>query len=168
MSMTTYEPTNMQVAGYVDVAIGAGFANVNTPKLSELTMLVTCAIQGVTSTTNMQTTSQQDLCNKDAYDVLQSRTRTLEQLVFKGDGAASEAAFLALVAEESLVSMFVRPYKRSVKEGGTALAVGDKGDAYNFKVGSLDRGPVTVGGEWTYVVTPTEVKRSTLNVALIA
>ena len=166
MSMTTYEPTNMQVAGYVDVAIGAGFANVNTPKLSELTMLVTCAIQGVTSTTNLQTTSQQGLCNKDAFDVLQSRTRTLEQLVFKGDGAASEATFLALVAEEALVSMFVRPYKRSVKEGGTALAAADKGDAYNFKVGSLDRGPVAVGGEWTYVVTPTEVKRSSLNVAL--
>lgn len=166
MSMTTYEPTNMQVAGYVDVAIGAGFANVNTPKLSELTMLVTCAIQGVTSTTNLQTTSKQDLCNKDAYDVLQARTRTVEQLVFKGDGAANEAAFLALVAEEALVSMFVRPYKRSVKEGGTALAAADKGDAYNFKVGSLDRGPVAVGGEWTYVVTPTEVKRSALNVAL--
>lgn len=168
MSMTTYEPTNMQVAGYVDVAIGAGFANVNTPKLSELTMLVTCAIQGVTSTTNLQATSQQGLCNKDAYDVLRSRTRTLEQLIFKGDGAASETAFLALVAEEALAGMFVRPYKRSVKEGGTALAVGDKGDAYNFKVGSLDRGPVAVGGEWTYVVTSTEVKRSSLNVALIA
>ena len=168
MSMTTYEPTNMQVAGYVDVAIGAGFANVNAPKRSELTMLVTCAIQGVTSTTNVQTTSQQGLCNKDAYDLLQSRTRTLEQLVFKGDGAASEAAFLTLVAEEALVSLFVGPYKRSVKEGGTALAVADKGDAYNFKVGSLDRGPVAVGGEWTYVVTPTEVKRSSLNVALVA
>lgn len=166
MSMTAYEPTNMQVAGYVDVAIGAGFANVNAPKLSELTMLVTCAIQGVTSTTNLQTTSKQDLCNKDAYDILQSRTRTLEQLVFKGDGAASETAFLALVAEEALVSMFVRPYKRSVKEGGTALAATDKGDAYNFKVGSLDRGAVAVGGEWTYVVTPTEVNRSSLNVAL--
>ena len=166
MSMTTYEPTNMQVAGYVDVAIGAGFANVNAPKRSELSMLVTCAIQGVTSTTNLQTTSKQELCNKDAYDVLQARTRTLEQLVFKGDGAASEATFLALVAEEALVSMFVRPYKRSVKEGGTALAAADKGDAYNFKVGSLDRGPVAVGGEWTYVVTPTEVKRSSLNVAL--
>lgn len=168
MSMTAYEPTNKQVAGYVDVAIGAGFANVNAPKLSELTMLVTCAIQGVTSATNLQTTSQQGLCNKDASDVLQARTRTLEQLVFKGDGAASEASFLALVAEEALVSMFVRPYKRSVKEGGAALTAGDKGDAYNFKVGSLDRGPVAVGGEWTYVVTPTEVKRSSLNVALIA
>ena len=166
MSMTTYEPTTMQVAGYVDVAIGAGFANVSAPKLSELSMLVTCAIQGVTSTTNLQTTSQQGLCNKDAYDVLQSRTRTLEQLIFKGDGAASEATFLALVAEEALVGMFVRPYKQSVKEGGTALAASDKGDAYNFKVGSLDRGPVAVGGEWTYVVTPTEVKRSSLNVAL--
>lgn len=166
MSMTTYEPTNMQIAGYVDVAIGAGFANVNAPKLSELSMLVTCAIQGVAGTTNLQTTSKQDLCNKDAYDVLQARTRTLEQLVFKGDGAANEAAFLALVAEEALVSLFVRPYKRSVKEGGTALASADKGDAYNFKVGSLDRGPVAVGGEWTYVVTPTEVKRSSLNVAL--
>lgn len=166
MSMTAYEPTNMQVAGYVDVAIGAGFANVSAPKLSELSMLVTCAIQGVNSTTNLQTTSRQELCNKDAYNVTDSRTRELEQLVFRGDGAASEATFLALVAEEALVSMFVRPYKRSVKEGGTALAAADKGDAYNFKVGSLDRGPVTVGGEWTYVVTPTEVKRSALNVAL--
>ena len=61
MSMTSYEPTNMQIAGYVDVAIGAGFANVSAPKRSELTMLVTCAIQGVTSTTNVQTTSQQGL-----------------------------------------------------------------------------------------------------------
>ena len=166
MSMTAYEPTNVQVAGYVDVAIGAGFANVNAPKLSELTMLVTCAIQGVNSTTNLQTTSRQELYNKDAYDVTGSRTRGLEQLIFKGDGATSEAAFLAMVTEDALVGMFVRPYLRSVKEGGTALAVGDKGDAYNFKVGSLDRGPVAVGGEWTYVVTPTEVKRSSLNVAL--
>ena len=168
MSITTFSPAIKPVAGYIDVAIGAGFLSVATPKLSELSHLVTCAIIGVTSKTNVAMKSHQDLCSKDATESLDTRTRTLETLVFKGDGAAGEAAFLALVAEDATVGMFVRPFISSIAEGGAVLTVGDKGDAFEFKVAALDRGPATVGADWTYEVSAYEVQRSALNVALIA
>lgn len=167
MSMTVFEPEALRVAGSIDVALGAGFANVDAPKRSELSLLVTCSIQGVTSTTDVSMRELSSLCNKDTKDTLDKRKRGLEKLIFRGDGT-NEAAFLALVQEDQQVGMFVRVYDTSVAEGGAAIASGDKGDAYSFKVAALDRGPMSSDGDWTYEVTPYEITRSDLNVSLAA
>lgn len=167
MSMTAFEPEALRVSGSIDVALGAGFADLAAPKLSELSLLVTCSLLGVTSTTDVTMRELETLCKKDTKDTLDKRKRGLEKLVFRGDGV-DEAAFLALVQEDQEIGMFVRVYDTSVAEGGANLAVADAGDAYSFKVASLDRGPATPGADWTYEVTPYEIERSDLNVALVA
>lgn len=168
MSITAFSPSTKQVAGFVDVAMGAGFASLATPKLSELSLLVTCSLESFESASSASTRSVQPLCSKEAVEVVDSITRNISSMVFKGDGVVAETAFLALVGEGNTLGVFVRPYKTSIADGGTAIAVGDKGDAFNCKVRTFDRGPATVGSNWTYVVQVGEVKRSALNVALIA
>lgn len=168
MSMTSFEPETLRVAGFVDIAIGAGFADVNAPKLSELDMLVTCSIEGLESVTNVATRELNVLCKRDAQEVVDTITRALGTLTFRVDGIAGEEDLKVLVKEGLTGCLFLRPYETSVAEGGAMPAVGDKGDAFNFRYSRVDRGAAAPGNDWTIVADVLEVTRSELGVALVA
>ena len=163
MSITTFAPALKDVAGYVKVGIGAGFASLAAPKLSEISVDLTAAIvDGVSGTTDVKMKELQLYNSNSATETLDKRTRKLDPITVYGDGSASETTFLALVDEGDSVGVFIRPYTAS----GTALAATDKGDAYNAKVASVDRGSANIGDKWSYTITFYEVSRSALNVAL--
>ena len=165
MSMTSFAPGQIGVAGHVLVAIGAGFANVNAPRLSELSINITAAIvDGVTGGTSVKTKETQLYSETAGKETLDSRTRTLSAITLFVDGVATQPALDALLAEDHSVGLFIRPFTAS----GTELAIGDKGDPYNFKVARYDRGSANIGDKWTVVIEPIEVVRGTLGVALVA
>lgn len=164
MSITSFAPGSVGVAGHVLVAIGAGFANVNAPKLSELSLNITASIvNGVSGGTTVKTKETQLYSETAGKETLDTRTRTLGTITMYVDGTTSQTALDALIGEDKLVGMFVRPFTAS----GTALAVGDKGDPYNFKVARYDRGSANIGDKWTIEIEPIEVVRGTLGVALV-
>lgn len=162
MSLTVFEPARVDVNGHAQVHIGAGFADVNAPKLPEVPVKITCALNDPPqSTTDVKTKSDQRLCDLNATERVDTRTTKMTDLVFYGDGSAAEAQFLAMVDVDKRVSMFVRPYLLST----APLAVGDKGDAYNLKVAAVDR-QGNSGDQWSYKVQFVDATRSKLNVAL--
>ncbi len=164
MSMTTFEPTRTDIAGRIFVALGAGFASVTAPKLSELSLNVTCAMaDGLNAGADVSTKDDQRFCDLKATTSLDKVTDTLSDFTVYGDGTANEATFLSLCADGATACAFLRPYTTSTD----ALAVGQKGDPVNFKVGALVRGPVQIGERWSYIVKPVEVKRGPLNTALV-
>ena len=164
MSITTFAPALKDVAGYVKVGIGAGFASLTAPKLSEITIDLTAAIvDGVSGTTDVKMKELQLYNSNSATETLDKRTRKLDPITVYGDGSANEATFLTLVAEGTPVGVFIRPYT----ESATPLAAAQKGDAYNAKIACVDRGSANIGDKWSYVVTFYEVARSALNVALV-
>lgn len=164
MSMTTFEPTRTDINGRIYTAFGAGFANVTAPKLSELSMNLTCALaDGFNAGADVSTKEEQRFCDIKASTTLDKVTDTLSDFTVYGDGSVNEAAFLSMFADGATVGAFLRPYTLS----STALAVGQKGDPVNFKVAATVRGPVTSGEKWSYVVKVVEPKRGPLNTALV-
>lgn len=162
MSLTIFEPARIDVNGHAQVHIGAGFADVNAPKLTEVPVRITCALNDPPqSTTDVKTKSDQRLCDLNATERVDTRTTKMSDLTFYSDGGTSEAQFLAMVDVDKRVSMFVRPHLLST----APLAVGDKGDAYNFKVAAIDR-IGNSGDQWAYRLQLVDVTRSKLNVAL--
>ena len=165
MSITSFSPTATDIAGRVAVAIGAGFANVNAPKLSELSLNVTAAIvTGVNGSTSVSTKEFQYYDDLSATESFDKRVRKLDGLEFYVD-AASKTAFDTLVGEDKLIGLFFRPYTLST----TALATTDKGTAWNATVRAVDWGNTAIGNKYTYAVQLSDVSRSTaLETALSA
>lgn len=161
-TMAIYDADEVDVAGNVQVAIGPGFANINAPKLSELTLQITCPIRGgIKGTTDVKTKSRQKYCDLFAKEGLESRTRKLDELTVLID-AKDRTKFDAIVAEDKTIGLFQRPLTSSK----VALAVGDKGVAYQARISAIDYGSNDIGDQWTYVIKLLDVDRSPLNVAL--
>ena len=165
MSITTFAPTQVGVAGRVKVGIGAGFASLTAPKLSEITIDITGAIvDGFSGTTDVKMKETQYYNQSVGQETVDTRTRKLGKLTLYVDGVASQTALDALLAEDHSVGLFLRPLTVST----SALAVGDKGDAWNAKVARCDRGSANIGDKWTIEVEFAEAARSALMVALVS
>lgn len=164
MSLTAIAPARLDVAGRIQIGVGAGFASLAAPKLSEISKVITCAISGdFSGKTSVKTEEEQRLCDLEAYESVKSLTRSLEPLTLYTDSDATMTTILAAFTEAAQVGIFLRAHTLS----SVALAIGDKGDAYNAKVASVDRAPAGVGQKWAVEITFAEVKRSALGVALV-
>ena len=164
MSITSFAPAQRDVAGFVTVTIGAGFANVAAPKLSELSLTITAAIDGgVSPKMDVKTKSIQLYSEATSREVYESQTLSMPEITVFTDGT-SDTAFRALVDDGKTVGMIIRPYTASA----TAVAVGDKVDAYLFTVHGMSRASAGIGDKWRYTFQPTDATRSALGVALVA
>ena len=154
MSITTYDPDEIQVAGNVLIALGAGFADIHAPKLSELSIIATCPIESFDTATDVAMKAKQCLGMANAQEIVDKRTRKLSPITIKSN-TASEAAVLALLAEDAQVGFFVRPQVPSDQ----VLAVSDPGWAFNARVAKIDPLAVSVGNDFAWVVEFAEVTR---------
>ena len=164
MSITSFAPAQKDVAGFVTVTIGAGFANVAAPKLSELSLTITAAIDGgISPKMSVKTKSIQLYSEVTSREVFDSQTLDMPEITVFTDGT-TDASFRTLVDDGKTLGIFSRPYTASA----TALAVADKGDAYNGVVHGLSRASAGIGDKWRYTFRLTDCTRSALGVALVA
>ena len=165
MSITSFAPSMVGVGGHVYVGIGAGFASLTAPKLSEISINITAAINGgLTGPTDVKMKEIQYYNQTTGQEMVDTRTRKLSKLTLFVDGAANQTALDALLAEDHSIGIFIRPFTASA----TALAVGDKGDPYNATIASLVRGGADISDKWTIEVEFAEVTRGALMTALVA
>ena len=162
MPLTVYTATPVKQAGRVKIALAPKFSNLAAPSLAALTIDATCSISQFGSTTDVQMTERQDLCDLDAYEWVDKRIRSLDQMTFRAD-PVNQTAILALLAEDAEVGILVRPYTLST----AALAATDKVWTFNARVGKLDPNPLAVGNEYEWIVDWYSVTRN-LNAVLAA
>ena len=161
MPLTVVTDVSVKQAGNIKIAFGPKIASLIGPSLAAFTLDATCPTRTLDYDTTASYTDDQSLCEVDAKTTLDKRTHT-----FKATFRVNKANFETLRTQFALDSeqgVFARWFDPSL----TPLAVGDKGYAWNGKVGKFLLNPVAIGNEYEAVVEFYEVKFAQ-NAALVA
>ena len=151
MSITVYDPAGTSIAGKLAVVVAPAVANIAAPKVSEINAgtKIECALESFSPGTNVTKQPRRKLCDVVSSEKVGSRVRTLEPLRFTAD-STSQAALLALFAEDATVFLIARPYVTHT----TAVAASDKVWVFKCTVDALDPAAITTtdGEEFDWIV----------------
>ena len=142
MPLTVVTDVSVKQAGNIKIAFGPKIASLIGPSLAAFTLDATCPTRTLDYDTTASYTEDQSMCEVDAKTTLDKRTHT-----FKATFRVNKANFETLRTQFALDSeqgAFARWFDPSL----TPLAVGDKGYAWNGKVGKFLLNPVAIGNEY--------------------
>ena len=142
MPLTVVTDVSVKQAGNIKIVLGPKITNLAAPSLAAFTLDATCPARELNFDTTASYTEDQSLCEVDAKSTLDKRTHTLT-ITFRVN-KANFTTLQTLLALDAEIGVFARWFDPSL----TALAVGDKGYAWNGKVGKFLLNPVAIGNEY--------------------
>ena len=142
MPLTVVTDVAVKQAGNIKIAFGPKIASLIGPSLAAFTLDATCPTRTLDYDTTASYTDDQSLCEVDAKTTLDKRTHT-----FKATFRVNKANFETLRTQFALDSE-QGAFARWFDPSPTPLTVGDKGYAWNGKVGKFLLNPVAIGNEY--------------------
>jgi hypothetical protein len=166
MPITAWKPATQVSRGNVSVGLAPAVADINIPKITELTATGTygleCAIQTFNGTSSSDSETVDWLCDPASEQLPGSTTHEMDDLVIKGTGQADAALITALK-----VGQKVYLWRRDGKATSTALAVGDFLWVWEVIITSID--PLEANNTFIGITAHiTVIRRSTTAVAAVA
>ena len=142
MPLTVVTDVSVKQAGNIKIILGPKITNLAAPSLAAFTLDATCPARELNFDTTASYTEDQSLCETDARTALDKRTHSFS-MRFRVNKANFET-LRTQFALDSEQGVFARWFDPSL----TPLAVGDKGYAWNGKVGKFLLNPVAIGNEY--------------------
>lgn len=140
---TRYVPSDMKTAGNFKIVFADSIADLAEPTVAELDagISVECATRNFDQSTNVQTESDQYLCDTEARESIGQRTRQMSPFEFDVTDPQAADDLTDMLTEDAIVYMWVRPGIAH----DTAIAASQRGWGYRVEVASIDPLPISAG-----------------------
>ena len=142
MPLTVVTDVPVKQAGNIKLTLGPKITSLAAPSLAAFTVDGTCPLRTLNFDTTASLTEDQSMCEVDSKSKLDSRSHTFTA-TFRVNKTNYET-LRTLLAWDAEIGVFGRWFDPSL----TALAVGDKGYAWNGKVTKFLINPVAIGNEY--------------------
>ena len=135
MALTKWNPSTQISRGNISVGIASAVANINIPKIAEISdgMSLDCSITTFNGTSSTDSESVDWLCDPSSEQLPGSTTHSIDDLVIKGTGQADATLISALD-----VGDVIYIWRRDGVEHDDAPAIGDLIWVWKVVVTSID------------------------------
>ena len=164
MALTKWNPSTQISRGNISVGLASAVANINIPKIAEISdgMSLDCSITTFNGTSSTDSESVDWLCDPSSEQLPGSTTHSIDDLVIKGTGQADATLISALD-----VGDVIYIWRRDGIDHDTALATGQLVWVWKAVITSID--PLEANNTFIGITAHvTVLARSVTAVAIVA
>ena len=164
MALTKWNPSTQISRGNISVGLASAVANINIPKIAEISdgMSLDCSITTFNGTSSTDSESVDWLCDPSSEQLPGSTTHSIDDLVIKGTGQADATLISALD-----VGDVIYIWRRDGIDHDTALATGQLVWVWKAVITSID--PLEANNTFIGITAHvTVLARSATAVAIVA